>query len=90
MSGKTEEFTEHIIDPGPAKKTKGNSLVKSGAMLSLLTLMSRILGLIREAVKGTFLGTTALADAFTISFMIPNLLRRLFAENRRRFESRRA
>lgn len=81
MSGKTEDFTEHIIDPGPAKKTKGNSLVKSGAMLSLLTLMSRILGLIREAVKGAFLGTTALADAFTISFMIPNLLRRLFAEN---------
>ncbi|QEK00355.1 murein biosynthesis integral membrane protein MurJ [Treponema phagedenis] len=57
------------------------SLVKSGAFLSILTFGSRILGLIREMTKSSFMGTTAMADAFTVAFMIPNLLRRLFAEN---------
>lgn len=56
-------------------------LLKSGLSLSLLTFMSRIMGLIREMTKAAFLGTSMFADAFTTSFMIPNLLRRLFAEN---------
>lgn len=58
-----------------------SSLLKSGTALSLLTLCSRILGLVREVVKARFLGTSALSDAFTVAFVIPNLLRRLFAEN---------
>ncbi len=58
-----------------------NSLVSSGLKLSILTLISRLLGLVREMTKAHFLGTSALADAFGIAFMIPNLLRRLFAEN---------
>lgn len=57
------------------------SLLKSGSKLSLLTLGSRILGLLREMTKAAFLGTTPLSDAFTVAFFIPNLLRRLFAEN---------
>ena len=55
--------------------------MKSGISLSVLTLVSRVLGLIREMTKSTFLGTGPLADAFTVAFMIPNLLRRIFAEN---------
>ena len=58
-----------------------SSLLKSGSFLSFLTFFSRILGLIREMVKSRVLGTSPLADAFTVSFLIPNLLRRLFAEN---------
>ncbi len=58
-----------------------NSLVSSGVKLSILTLISRLLGLVREMTKAHFLGTSSLADAFGIAFMIPNLLRRLFAEN---------
>jgi putative peptidoglycan lipid II flippase len=58
-----------------------HSLLKSGSRLSLLTLGSRILGLLREMTKAAFLGTTQLSDAFTVAFFIPNLLRRLFAEN---------
>jgi putative peptidoglycan lipid II flippase len=50
-------------------------------MLSLLTFMSRILGLIREMTKASLMGTSALADAFSFAFMLPNLFRRLFAEN---------
>lgn len=44
-------------------------------------MVSRILGLVREMTKAAFLGTSALSDAFTVAFFIPNLLRRLFAEN---------
>lgn len=63
------------------KSKKNRSLAKSGISLSLLTLLSRILGLIREMTKAAFLATSGLADAFGVAFMIPNLFRRLFAEN---------
>lgn len=63
------------------KKMKQKSLLAKGLSLSVLTLLSRILGLIREITKARFLGTTAFSDAFGIAFMIPNLFRRLFAEN---------
>jgi putative peptidoglycan lipid II flippase len=56
------------------------SLIRSSGFLSLLTLVSRVLGLIREMTKAAFLGTSALSDAFSVAFMIPNLFRRLFAE----------
>lgn len=62
-------------------KQSKKSLVKSGLLLSLMTFASRIMGLIREMTKASFLGTSMHADAFTTAFMIPNLLRRLFAEN---------
>ncbi|MDR1748133.1 MAG: murein biosynthesis integral membrane protein MurJ, partial [Spirochaetaceae bacterium] len=60
---------------------KQPSLLASGTSLSVLTLGSRILGLVREMIKASLLGTSALADAFNVAFMIPNLFRRLFAEN---------
>jgi putative peptidoglycan lipid II flippase len=56
------------------------SLFRSGGILSLLTLLSRVLGLFREMTKAALLGTSALSDAFSVAFMIPNLFRRLFAE----------
>ena len=49
-------------------------------MLSILTLVSRVLGLLREMTKASLLGTSALSDAFSVAFLIPNLFRRLFAE----------
>ena len=63
------------------RKIQKKSLVKSGLVLSLMTFASRIMGLVREMTKAAFLGTSAYADAFGIAFMIPNLFRRLFAEN---------
>jgi putative peptidoglycan lipid II flippase len=56
------------------------SLVRHGSVLSLLTLLSRVLGLVREITKAALLGTGALSDAFSVAFIIPNLFRRLFAE----------
>lgn len=61
--------------------SSSKSLIKSGSKLSVLVLASRILGLIRQMTMSSFLGTGALADAFTTAFMLPNLFRRLFAEN---------
>ncbi|MBQ0050476.1 MAG: murein biosynthesis integral membrane protein MurJ [Treponema sp.] len=68
-------------DSSTAAKPKTKSLLSAGLSLSFFTLCSRILGLVREMTKAAFLGTSKYADAFGIAFMIPNLLRRLFAEN---------
>lgn len=60
---------------------KGKSLLRQGSSLSLLTLGSRVLGLVREMVKAAYMGTSPTSDAFSVAFLIPNLFRRLFAEN---------
>ena len=57
-----------------------SSIVRSGLVLSLMTFASRIMGLIREMTKASFLGTGFYSDCFSVAFLIPNLLRRLFAE----------
>ena len=61
-------------------ESRGRALLRHGSTLSVLTLFSRVLGLAREMTKAAFLGTSALSDAFSVAFMIPNLFRRLFAE----------
>jgi len=68
----------HFAAKLPAQTVK--SLVRHGSTLSLLTLISRVLGLLREMTKARFLGTSALSDAFSVAFLLPNLFRRLFAE----------
>jgi putative peptidoglycan lipid II flippase len=67
-------------DEQGAGKKRGASMLRHGSALSLLTLVSRVLGLVREMTKASLLGTTALSDAFSVAFMLPNLFRRLFAE----------
>ena len=56
------------------------SLLKSASIVSLLTLLSRITGLVRELLVASTFGASAMTDAFNVAFRIPNLLRRLFAE----------
>jgi putative peptidoglycan lipid II flippase len=56
------------------------SLAKSGMVVSCMTFISRISGLIREIVFAAIFGDGAEADAFFMAFRIPNFLRRLFAE----------
>ena len=60
---------------------KSKSIVKSGLLLTLMTFASRIMGLVREMTKASFLGTGLFADSFSVAFMLPNLFRKLFAEN---------
>lgn len=55
-------------------------LLKSGAIVSAMTLISRVLGLVREIVLANLLGAGMGADLFFVAQKIPNFLRRLFAE----------
>ncbi|MGD8568766.1 MAG: murein biosynthesis integral membrane protein MurJ [Gammaproteobacteria bacterium] len=57
-----------------------SKLLKSTAVVSAMTLLSRMSGLVRDAVFARFFGADAATDAFFIAFRIPNLLRRQFAE----------
>ena len=56
------------------------NLLKVASTVSLLTLASRITGLVRELLIAATFGASAATDAFNVAFRIPNLLRRLFAE----------
>ena len=60
--------------------TPSVSLFKSASVVSGLTLVSRITGLMRELLIASTFGASALTDAFNVAFRIPNLFRRLFAE----------
>lgn len=44
------------------------------------TLLSRLLGYVRDLLMAAFVGTGPVADAFLVAFRLPNLFRRLFAE----------
>ena len=55
-------------------------LFKSLSVISFFTLVSRILGLVREMVVAAKFGASASTDALFVAFRIPNMLRRLFAE----------
>jgi putative peptidoglycan lipid II flippase len=55
-------------------------LLRSSAVVGSMTMLSRVLGLVRDIVIAIFIGATANADAFFVAFKVPNFLRRLFAE----------
>src|SRR6267154_3217597 len=56
------------------------NLLKALATVSSMTLVSRVLGLVRDVLIATLFKTGLATDAFFVAFRIPNLLRRLFAE----------
>lgn len=56
------------------------NLLKALASVSSMTLLSRILGFVRDAVIARVFGAGLVTDAFVVAFKLPNLLRRLFAE----------
>ncbi|ARO88575.1 lipid II flippase MurJ [Nitrosospira lacus] len=56
------------------------NLLKTLATVSGMTLISRILGFIRDVLIARIFGAGIATDAFFVAFRIPNLLRRLFAE----------
>ncbi len=61
--------------PGMSRK-----LLKSTAIVGSMTLVSRVLGLLRDMLLARWFGADAAMDAFFVAFKIPNFLRRLFAE----------
>src|SRR6056300_1554835 len=56
------------------------NIVKSTGTFGFFTIISRLLGYLRDILIAIFLGTGMLADAFFVAFRIPNTFRRLFAE----------
>jgi putative peptidoglycan lipid II flippase len=56
------------------------SLGRSIATVGFFTLLSRIVGFVRDVVLSAVLGSGPIADAFIVAFKLPNLFRRLFAE----------
>jgi len=69
---------------GDARATRdaraSRSILRSAGVMTIMTLLSRVLGLVREQVRAIYLGTGAASDAFGLAATIPNLFRRLFAE----------
>ena len=56
------------------------SLFKSASTVSLLTLASRVTGLVRDVLMASVFGVSALTDAFWVAFRLPNLFRRVLGE----------
>jgi putative peptidoglycan lipid II flippase len=71
---KTNGFTEK------RPLSERDRVSKAAGVVGFYTLLSRILGLVRDMVVARFFGAGMAADAFFVAFRIPNLLRRLFAE----------
>lgn len=57
-----------------------SQMLKSSGALAAATMTSRILGLVRDVAYARFMGTSWVASAFILAFMIPNLFRRLLGE----------
>lgn len=56
------------------------SFLKSSSIVTSMTFLSRILGLVRDYFIARYFGANSLTDAFLVAFRIPNFLRRLFGE----------
>jgi putative peptidoglycan lipid II flippase len=75
--------TPGLAGPPPgtvAGQNKGMNLYAALGSIGGLTMVSRVLGFVREMVVARVLGASAAADVFTLAFLIPNLFRRLFGE----------
>jgi putative peptidoglycan lipid II flippase len=76
----SESTTPSVFAKSSAGYTCPVSLIKSASTVSLLTLASRITGLVRDLLMASTFGVSAMTDAFWVAFRIPNMLRRMFAE----------
>jgi putative peptidoglycan lipid II flippase len=64
----------------PHHQLSGRRLLRSTSVVSGMTLVSRVLGLVRDVVFARYFGATIVMDAFIVANRIPNMLRRFFAE----------
>ena len=58
----------------------GGRIARNTALFSILTAFSRVAGLGREVVAASYFGVTGPASAFTLAFLVPNLIANLFAQ----------
>ena len=59
---------------------ENRTIAHAAGLVSGLTLLSRLTGLLRDVIIGYSFGASAAADAFFVAFRVPNLLRRFVAE----------
>jgi len=77
----SKHLENHMSTTQPgAPQEQRSRLLRSALGMSAITILSRVLGLVREALRAAFLGTGAASDAFGIAFQLPNLLRRFMGE----------
>ena len=57
-----------------------DQVTRAAGVVGLVTLVSRILGAVRDILLASFLGAGMVSDAFIAAFRLPNMLRRLFGE----------
>ncbi|MDH4107891.1 MAG: murein biosynthesis integral membrane protein MurJ [Gammaproteobacteria bacterium] len=70
----------HAGSPKPGPRLSARKLLRSTSVVSGMTLLSRILGLVRDIVFARMFGASIVMDAFIVANRIPNMLRRFFAE----------
>ncbi|MDX1405805.1 MAG: murein biosynthesis integral membrane protein MurJ [Woeseiaceae bacterium] len=75
-----DRATGDAVPGATAKPVSGRRLLKSTSVVSAMTLLSRILGLLRDIVLARFFGASIVSDAFFVANKIPNMLRRFSAE----------
>ncbi len=68
-----EKTSKHGTQDNPA-----GDIIKKGSIITLITLISRPIGYIREAIQAYLFGATLLVDAFVIAFNFPELIQTLF------------
>jgi putative peptidoglycan lipid II flippase len=70
------------INEGPARDNspRRHSVAGAAGSVSAATMVSRVLGVLREMVMARYFGAGLYTDAFNVAYRIPNLLRDLFAE----------
>ena len=61
-------------------KESGRGILKSSSAVASATLLSRVLGLFRVILEASILGGGALASAWQLAFMVPNMFRRFLGE----------
>ena len=78
MSASAEAFAEEPVAPAPPG---GGGVARNTAIFSILTGVSRVVGLLREIVFASYFGTTRFASAYSIASQVPNFVANLFAQS---------
>ncbi|MEO5357802.1 MAG: murein biosynthesis integral membrane protein MurJ [Nitrospirae bacterium YQR-1] len=74
------EHSDKGITTAVTELSSSGKIARSAFSMSAATLISRVLGFVRDMLVARVLGATDLSDSFFVAFRIPNLLRELFAE----------
>jgi putative peptidoglycan lipid II flippase len=82
LSASAEPFGEEpVVPPPPEDGGGGGGIARNTAIFSVLTSLSRVIGLAREVVFAGYFGTGGPASAFAIAYQVPNYIAQLFAQS---------